>query len=213
MNYLLFFCRLVGAWSLAVTVGWSFSTELYQECSSCSPTQEVFVTFRWRLCGRGVKHSLDVASATVTCETARWLGCQKDRDRCVVSIIIQQAGGFLRPDCALGSECPRASIAARRHTASSITISRRASCCCSSAIAGIAIGANFKMYLLRQFCWNRVQIFLQYTGDTDAKNDRPEFWNSNSVIFDNFFEIFKKASCGPSAADLHHYGRDQARSE
>ena len=36
--------------------------------------------------------------------------------------------------------------------------------------------------------------FLQYTGDTDAKNDGPEFWHSNSVIFENFFEIFKKAS-------------------
>ena len=56
------------------------------------------------------------------------------------------------------------------------------------------------------------RIFLQYTGDTDTKNDGPEFSNSNSVIFKNFFEIFKKASCGPSAADLDHYGRGQARS-
>jgi len=47
-------------------------------------------------------------------------------------------------------------------------------------VAGMA---SFKMYLLRQFCSNRVEIFLQYTGDTDAKNDSPEFWNSNSVIF------------------------------
>ena len=31
------------------------------------------------------------------------------------------------------------------------------------------IGADFKMYLLRQFCSNRVEFFLQYTGDTDAK--------------------------------------------
>jgi len=38
-----------------------------------------------------------------------------------------------------------------------------------------AIGADFKMYLLRQFCSNRVEFFLQYTGDTDAKNDGPEF--------------------------------------
>ena len=38
-------------------------------------------------------------------------------------------------------------------------------------VAGMA---NFKMYLLRQFCSNQVD-FLQYTGDTDAKNDRPEF--------------------------------------
>ena len=71
--------------------------------------------------------------------------------------------------------CPRALIAARCRGAGSITMSWRASCCCSSAIAGIAIRANFKMYLLRQFCSNRVKIFLQYTGDTDAKNDGPEF--------------------------------------
>ena len=75
--------------------------------------------------------------------------------------------------------------------------------------AGIAIGANFKMYLLHQFCSNRVEFFLQYTGDTDAKNDGSEFCNSNSVIFLEFFEIFKKASRGPSAADLDHYGRDK----
>jgi len=28
------------------------------------------------------------------------------------------------------------------------------------AIAGIAVGENFKIYLLRQFCSNRVEIFL-----------------------------------------------------
>ena len=42
-------------------------------------------------------------------------------------------------------ECSRASIAACRHIAGS----HQASCCCSSAIAGITIGANFKIYLLR----------------------------------------------------------------
>jgi len=33
----------------------------------------------------------------------------------------------------------------------------------------VARMANFKMYLLRQFCSNRVKFFLQYTGDTNAK--------------------------------------------
>ena len=32
----------------------------------------------------------------------------------------------------------------------------------------MAIGADFKMYPLRQFCPNRVEFFLQYTGDTDT---------------------------------------------
>jgi len=35
--------------------------------------------------------------------------------------------------------------------------------------------ANFKMYLLHQFCSNRVEFFLQYTRDTDARNEGPEF--------------------------------------
>jgi len=39
-------------------------------------------------------------------------------------------------------------------------------------VAGMA---NFKMYLLRQFCSNRAKFFLQHTGDTDAKYDGPEF--------------------------------------
>jgi len=33
------------------------------------------------------------------------------------------------------------------------------------------------------------------------------------VIFENFFEIFKKASRGPSVTDLDDYGHGQTRSE
>jgi len=65
----------------------------------------------------------------------------------------------------------------------------------------MAIGADFKMYLLRQFCSNRVKFFLQYTGDTDAKNDGPEFGNSNYVIFENFLNFQKgvaRSLCGRS---------------
>ena len=124
----------------------------------------------------------------------------------------KQAGWFLRPDCTPSSECPRASIAARSHAASSIRISRRPSCCCSSAIARIAIGANSKIYLLRQFCWNGVEFFYNTQETTDAKNDGPELWNSNSVILIIFLN-FQKASRGPFAADLDHYGRGQTRSQ
>jgi len=73
--------------------------------------------------------------------------------------------------------------------------------------------------LLQQcHCWNRhrgklqnlsppavlfesSQIVLQYTGDTDAKNDGPEFWNSNSVTFENFLKFSKgvaRSLCGRS---------------
>ena len=39
-------------------------------------------------------------------------------------------------------------------------------------VAGMA---NFKIYLLRQFCSNRVEFFLQYTGDTEAKKTDQNF--------------------------------------
>jgi len=94
------------------------------------------------------------------------------------------------------SECPRASIAARRRSAGSIRTSRRASCCCSSATAGISIGANFKIYILRQFCSNRVD-FLQYTRDTDAKmmdqNLKLEFCD----FWVNFFKCSKRRHAVP----------------
>ena len=111
------------------------------------------------------------------------------------------------------SQCPRALIAARRRAAGSVGISRRASCCCSSAIAEIAIAANFKIYLLRQFCSNRVKFFF-----TIRRRHRHKKWWTRILKFEfcdfwKFFEIFKKASCGPSAADLDHYGRGQTRSE
>ena len=95
------------------------------------------------------------------------------------------------------SECPRVSIAACRLAAGSVRISGWALCCCSSAIAGIAIRANFKIYLLRKFCLNRIEFFLQYTGDTDAKNDGPEFWNSNYLIFENFLKFSKRRRAVP----------------
>jgi len=78
---------------------------------------------------------------------------------CLITTNANKQVGFYGPIAppvpnAPSSECPRTSIAARRCAAGSIRISRRASCCCSSATAGINIGANFKIYLLRQFCLN-----------------------------------------------------------
>jgi len=98
---------------------------------------------------------------------------------------------------ACSSECPQASIAARRRAAGSITISRRVSCCCSNAIAGIAIGANFKMYLLRQFCSNRVEFFYNTQETQKQKMIDQNFWNSNSVIFENFLKFSKTCRAVP----------------
>jgi len=57
----------------------------------------------------------------------------------------------------------------------------------------VAEMANFKMYLLRQFCLKWVEFFLQYTVDTDAKNDGPEFWHSICDFWE--FYKFSKRRC------------------
>jgi len=100
-----------------------------------------------------------------------------------VSLTLEQAGWFLQSDCAPSSKRPQfgmppSSIAVRSRTASSIRISRRLSCCCSSAIAGIATGANFKIYLLRQFCSNRVEFFYntQETQTQKRMDTNFEIW-------------------------------------
>ena len=84
-------------------------------------------------------------------------------------------------------------------------------CCICTCV--MATRADFNMYLLRQFCSKRVKFFYNTQETQTQKNDGPEFWNLNYVIFDNFLVIFKKASRGPSAVDLDHYGRGQTRLE
>ena len=124
--------------------------------------------------------------------------CKKCGSSCCRLVLYRQAGWFLWPDCAPSSECPQPSITARRRLNQNIPPS---------------------VVLLQQcHCWNRHRgklqnlsplsvlfesrpIFLQYTGGTDAKNDRPEFWNSNSVIFENFWNFQKGVArflCGRS---------------
>ena len=78
--------------------------------------------------------------------------------------------------------------------ACSIRICRRVSRCCSSAIAGIAIGANFKIYLLRRFCSNGVKFFLQY-----RRHRRKKWWTRilNFVIFENFLKFSKRRCTVP----------------
>jgi len=57
------------------------------------------------------------------------------------------------------------------------------------------------------------QIFFYNTQETQAQKK----WRTRILKFEfydfwEFCEIFKKASSGPSAADLDHYGRGQTRS-
>jgi len=138
--------------------------------------------------------------------------------------LTQQAGWFLRPDCAPRSKCPQFGMPAERRaqlrvpnvprslisecapfqiyehaqcrvfertylqrayiipcwqqmgSSAVLRLVLAASTCClrrAHSIGGwcrvhtcaMAIGTDFKMYLLRQFCWNRVKFFYN-TQDT-----------------------------------------------
>ena len=70
------------------------------------------------------------------------------------------------------SECPRASIAARRRFNQNIppSIVLLQQCHCRNRH-----GANFKIYLLLQFCSNRVQFFYNTQETQTQKNYGPEF--------------------------------------
>ena len=93
-----------------------------------------------------------------------------------------------------------------------ISVSHRASCCCSTAIAGNAIGAKLQNLSPPSVLFESSPNFLQYTY---AKKWWTSIFKFEFCDFWEFFEIFKKASRGPSAADLDldHYGRGQTRSE
>ena len=75
------------------------------------------------------------------------------------------------------------------------TSPRRQYCRCTLRSAGGCRNGKLKMYLLRQFCSNRVEFF--YKTQDRRKNDGPEFWNSNSVIFENFFKFSKRRRAVP----------------
>jgi len=123
-----------------------------------------------------------------------------------------QAGGFLLPDCAPSSECPQLvdlwsestercgrNISGSAHDCRWLLLQRRHAASTDAArydrreVAGMA---NFKMYLLRQFCSNRVEFFTIHRRHR-RKNDGPEFWNSNSVIFENFLKFSKRRRAVP----------------
>ena len=76
----------------------------------------------------------------------------------------------------------------------------------------MAIGAGFTMYLLRQFCSNRVEFFYN-TQETQTQKWWTRILKFEFCDFWEFFEIFKKVTHCPSAADLDHYGHGQTRSQ
>ena len=112
-----------------------------------------------------------------------------------VQRILSQAGWFLRPDCAPVPNVPalRSPHTAAPPVQSEYPAERRAAaavphCCSSSANAGFAIGAKFKMYLLRHFCSNWVEFFYN-TQETQTQKTMDQ----NSEIRILWFLKFSKS--------------------
>ena len=89
---------------------------------------------------------------------------------------------------------------------------------CSEALDGVsrhtcvmAIGADFKIYLLRQFCSNRVKFFYN-TQETQTQKMMDQNFEIQIVIVENFFKFSKRRRAVPLrpmwtimvAAKLHH---------
>jgi len=118
----------------------------------------------------------------------------------------------LRPS----SECPQfadlwsesakrrgRNISGSAHLCRPLLLQRRPAhcrCCLSAAsrydrreVAGMA---DFKMYLLHQFCSNRVKFFYS-TQETQMQKMMDQNFESRFVIFENFFEILKRRRAVP----------------
>jgi len=96
-----------------------------------------------------------------------------------------QAGWFLWPDCTPSSERQQFRIPPVRNARRALIAARW--CCCKMVLhsassdrtpfdrRGVAGMANFKIYLLRQFCSNGVDFFYNTQETQTQKNDGPEF--------------------------------------
>jgi len=151
---------------------------------------------RWLYCVECPQYSIRLEALAI-CAMPKW-GCRKITSG---QSNLTQAGWFLRPDFAPSSErqqfwmppvwnARRASITACRCCLS--TAAARWCCTPLPASAYHSIGGGLPEWQISKSISSVsfVQIksiFLQYTEDTEANNDGPEFWNLNSVVFENFF--------------------------
>ena len=116
--------------------------------------------------------------------------------------IIEQAGWFLRPDCAPRSECPSSRICGQnpRNDADATfldphisvvdcrsTPPRRQYCRCTLRSAGGCRNGKLQNVSPPSVLFQSSWIFFTIHRRYRRKNDGPEFWNSNSVIFEIFF--------------------------
>jgi len=128
-----------------------------------------------------------------------------------------QAGGFLRPDCAPVLNATSLWICGQnpQNDADATCLDPHISvvhCYCSAGTPAVlplhgTIGGRLPEWqtskCISSVSFVRIEsnFFLQYIEDTDAKNDGPEFRNSNSMIFENFLKFSKRCHatiCGQS---------------
>jgi len=162
--------------------------------------------------GRFLRHGVDHSRVLVTKFHKNWptlkgrIAGQRHTDKPV---------GFYGPIAppvpnAASSECPRASIAARRRFNQNIppTVVLLQQCHCRNCHRGKLQNLSPPSFLFKSS-----RIFFTIHRRHRRKKRWTRILKSDFCDFWEFFEIFKNASHGPSAADLDHYGRGQTRSE
>jgi len=137
----------------------------------------------------------------------------------------RQAGGFLRPDFAPSSERPQFGMPSVRNAPE-----LRSQHDAAPPVQLQYPGEHHAAAAMPCHCRNRRRGKLQNLSPPSVlfessrnffiihRRHRRKKWWSRILKFEfcdfwEFFEIFKKASRGPSAANLDHYGRGQTRSQ
>jgi len=87
-----------------------------------------------------------------------------------------------------------------------------------STLRSVTIGGRLPEWQASKYISSVSFVRIELNFFTTYRRHRRKKWWTRILKFElcdfwDFFEIFKKASRGPSAADLDHYGRGQTRSE
>jgi len=108
------------------------------------------------------------------------------------------------------ADCGR-NICGSAHLSSTAAARRRQYCCCMLRSAGGCRNGKLKNVSPPSVLFESSRFFYN-TQETQTQKMMDQNFEIRIVIFENFFEIFKKASPDPSVADLDHHGRGQTRS-
>jgi len=168
------------------------------------------MTIVWRVRGKIIKSVL----CSIVCNN-----CAQCNEH-----IYERASWFLRPDCAPQFGMPPVRIRGMMQTQhlwirTSVVDCRcttppcRQYCCCTLWSAEGCWNGKLQNVAPPSLLFEWSRIFFIIHRRHRCKKMMDQNFEIRILYFSEFFEIFKKASHGPYAADLGHYGCCQSRSK